>query len=77
MPVYEYVCNACKNKFQLMRPFSRSQEDADCPRCHKTGKRIISACYSKATDSAGITQPVGGGGGCSSCGGGSCATCHN
>jgi putative FmdB family regulatory protein len=75
MPVYEYVCTACKNKFEKMRPFSKSNEDADCPRCHKIGKRIISACYAKTTDSAGLTQQLGSSHSCSSCGGGSCASC--
>jgi putative FmdB family regulatory protein len=77
MPVYEYVCKDCKNKFELMRPFSRSNEGADCPRCHKKGERIMSACYAKTTSESGVTQPVGGGGSCSSCSSGNCGSCSN
>jgi putative FmdB family regulatory protein len=78
MPIYEYVCKNCKNKFELMRSFSRSKESADCPRCQKQAERILSACYSKSADSSGATQPIaGGGGGCGSCGGGNCGSCSN
>ena len=75
MPIYEYVCKNCKNKFELMRSFSRSNENADCPRCQKKAERILSACYSMSSDSSGVSQPISGGGGCGSCGGGSCSTC--
>jgi putative FmdB family regulatory protein len=74
MPVYEYVCDECKNRFELMRPFSRSGEGADCPRCRKKSNRVMSACYSKTTDSAGVSQSVGGHS-CASCGSGNCASC--
>jgi putative FmdB family regulatory protein len=74
MPIYEYACSDCKNKFELMRPFSRSGEAADCPRCRKKASRIMSACYSKSVDSQGAVQPVGGSS-CSSCASGNCASC--
>jgi putative FmdB family regulatory protein len=74
MPIYEYVCNDCRNKFELMRTFSKSSEAADCPRCRKKASRIMSACYSKSVDSQGTTLPVGGGS-CSSCASGNCASC--
>ena len=37
MPIYEYVCGKCQNKFELMRPFSKSSDPADCPKCEKEG----------------------------------------
>ncbi len=75
MPVYEYVCTSCKNKFELMRPFSKSGEGSDCPRCHKKAKRILSTCYSKTVDTYGAVQQIGGGSSCSSCGSGNCGSC--
>jgi putative FmdB family regulatory protein len=77
MPIYEYVCKSCKNKFELMRPFSRSTEGASCPRCQKNAERVLSACYAKSVSSSGSTEIVGGGHSCASCGGGSCGTCGN
>jgi len=77
MPIYEYVCPACYNKFELMRPFSQSGAPADCPVCkHKANGVILFAC--RSSSEFGTTTPIaGGGGGCATCGGGSCNTCHN
>ncbi len=74
MPIYEYVCPACKSKFELLRPFSRASEAADCPRCHQDAERILStfACLTK--DDSGLTAPIGGNS-CASCGATSCSTC--
>jgi putative FmdB family regulatory protein len=77
MPVYEYVCKSCKNKFELMRPFSRSHEGAECPRCRKKAERIMSACYAKTVSESGATQQVSGGSSCSSCSSGNCSSCGN
>ncbi len=78
MPIYEYVCKGCKNKFEKMRSFSQANESAECPRCRKKAERVLSACYSMTTSASGVPQPVAGsGGGCASCGGGSCSTCGN
>ena len=76
MPVYEYSCKSCKNKFELMRPFSKSGEGANCPRCQKKAERILSACYSKSANESGISENIGGSsGGCSSCSSGNCGSC--
>jgi putative FmdB family regulatory protein len=77
MPIYEYVCPDCKTKFELIRPFSKSSEPAGCPTCKHIAQRALSrfACFTK--NDFDMTAPVGGGGGCASCGGGSCDTCNN
>lgn len=38
MPIYEYSCQNCKAKFELMRPFSKSREGASCPHCQSRRK---------------------------------------
>ncbi len=76
MPIYEYVCDDCDLKFELLRPFSQSDKDADCPKCHHSVKRVPStfACFS--TNESGESAPVAGGGSaCATCGGTGCATC--
>jgi putative FmdB family regulatory protein len=77
MPVYEYICKDCKKKFELMRPFSKSNESADCPNCRKKAARIMSTCYSQSVSASGTTQQIGGGSSCSSCGSGNCGSCSN
>ena len=78
MPIYEYICPECKNKFELMRPISRCSEPAACPVCGHQSKRALSGFAYRSSNEFGATAPIaGGGGGCATCGGGSCSTCHN
>ena len=74
MPIYEYDCPRCETKFELMRPFSQSNEPAKCPDCQTESKRALSkfACFT--TGEPGVTAPMGGGG-CAGCSAGSCTTC--
>ncbi len=79
MPIYEFQCPKCKTKFELLRPFSRAEEAAECPSCKCPAKRQLSTfvCFSQIAEGAtapiaGTTSPTGGCGGCSSTG---CATC--
>ena len=75
MPIYEYVCPACKLKFQMLRPMSRSNENAACPECKKESGRVVSSFACCSTDSTGMTSAIGGGGSCGGCSSSSCATC--
>jgi putative FmdB family regulatory protein len=75
MPIYEYVCQKCKKKFELMRPFSRSAENAKCPVCQNQADRIMSACVSMSDDASGVPKQLGSGGSCSSCSSGNCGSC--
>ncbi|MFC1949779.1 FmdB family zinc ribbon protein, partial [Chloroflexota bacterium] len=71
MPIYEYVCPGCDTKFELLRPFSKSDEEASCPKCQQPSKRVLStfACFS--TDSSGVSSSIGGSS-CDSCSSSSC-----
>ncbi len=78
MPIYEYRCPRCDKQFDLLRPISRCDEDAECPVCHKKAKRAVSAFASFSKDSGGVSTPISGGGGehsCASCSSSSCASC--
>ena len=74
MPLYEYYCPSCSQKFELLRPMSRSDDPATCPRGHAGVERVVSlfASFSKAAD--GSVAPVGGSS-CAACSAGSCSTC--
>jgi putative FmdB family regulatory protein len=77
MPIYEYICPDCKNKFELMRPISKCSEPAECPACKHLSERALSRFACRSTNESGESAPIaGGGGGCTSCGGGNCAGCH-
>ncbi len=74
MPLYEYFCPICSQKFELLRPMSRSEEPATCPNGHPGANRIISlfASFTKGED--GGVSAVGGSA-CAACVSGNCTTC--
>ncbi|NLD74151.1 MAG: zinc ribbon domain-containing protein [Chloroflexi bacterium] len=76
MPLYEYRCQDCQATFDLLRPFSRADEPADCPNCHSNdSKRAMSRCAALSRGADGSTSSVGGGGGCAGFSASSCASC--
>ncbi len=75
MPLYEYVCSECGARFELLRPLSRSNEEASCPRCQSKAERVLSSFASFSKSDSGATVPIGGSS-CASCSAASCDSCH-
>lgn len=75
MPIYEYCCPKCENRFDLLRSISQADETVTCPKCGQTAKRLVSCFASFAKDAGGASTPIGGGGGCGPCSGSSCGSC--
>ena len=73
MPLYEYKCPKCNQKFEELRPISRATEDTPCPVCKSPAKRIMSTFAAVSRDSGGMSSSIAGGSSCSSCG--STASC--
>ncbi len=75
MPTYEYRCEACGYKFEMLRSRSERDEPAECPECGAIGgRRLMSACFMRTRTEGGGTAPVGGSP-CASCSATSCAGC--
>ena len=72
MPLYEYHCPTCQNKFEKLQ--SMSATGADCPNCEQPAKRAISVFARVSSGASDPTEmapmpPMGMGGGCgASCG---------
>ena len=75
MPIYEYHCTKCGNRFELLRTISRSQEEACCPACQGKAERLVSRFSSVSKGKGGVTAPIGGSS-CSGCSAASCGSCH-
>jgi len=78
MPLYEYKCKKCNNKFEKLRPINQSSEGAQCPGCQEMAERVFSPFCSFSTDESGLTTPITGGGvsgGCGGCSSTGCSTC--
>ena len=76
MPLYEYSCKKCGNRFELLRPMSLANQSAPCPKCSDNATRALSVFASFSLDSNGMPASIGGGGGCPCSTGGTCG-CAN
>ena len=77
MPIYEYICKECDQKFEAMRSFSQADEPIKCSKCGSMDThRTVSRCWS--VGDGGVTlSATASGGGCAGCSGGNCAHCHS
>ena len=39
MPMYDYICNSCGNKFDKLVSFTASDKDIECPQCCKKNSK--------------------------------------
>ncbi|MBI5666078.1 MAG: zinc ribbon domain-containing protein [Nitrospirae bacterium] len=68
MPIYEYLCLKCNDKFSLLQSLYPADKSTECPRCSsKEVKKVISS-FSCATGSGNSSSSMqapsfGGGGG--------------
>lgn len=73
MPIYEYLCQDCKNECEVIRPISQADDPLPCAACGgKHTKRQLSLFYAESGGKAvaGMSEPS-----CASCAGGNCAGC--
>lgn len=73
MPIYEYTCSICANRFEKRRAMSEMNAPTNCPDCAAPAKRMLSLFAAFSSDGAGQTSAVAGAGGC--CGGGGGGGC--
>lgn len=74
MPIYEYVCKACKKEFEVIRPMSQKDAAIECEKCgSKKVKRKLAVIY--AHNESGSLAGTSGGCNCGSCSGGNCNSC--
>lgn len=69
MPIYEFTCNECNNRFETL--VLNSREKPQCPNCHseKLEKMISAHAIGRSSPEAPACAP-------SACGTGACPACH-
>lgn len=76
MPLYEYACLDCNDRFEELRPAAKADATVPCSTCGSSRvKRLLSVFATRPSSSgAAPTAVMSGGGGCAC--GGHCS-CHN
>ncbi|MEN6531232.1 MAG: zinc ribbon domain-containing protein [Anaerolineaceae bacterium] len=72
MPLYEYVCQSCKQTFETLRSFSQADQPITCPSCGKTDARRQISLVNAFSSGRSLTNSSSS---CDSCHSGTCNTC--
>ncbi len=64
MPLYEYRCNTCAERYELKRPASRSDDAATCPNGHTGATRVLSVFATSRVAGPSMNSAGGCGPGC-------------
>jgi putative FmdB family regulatory protein len=75
MPLYEYSCSACGEKFEILRKASQAGETVTCSQCGAVASRVLSTFASFSVDVSGANNRIGGNS-CSGCSAHSCNSCN-
>jgi putative FmdB family regulatory protein len=85
VPIYEYYCKDCRNKFELLTTYTDSEVNIECSKCHGSNVRKLFSVFARTRGGDGDDFGDGGdggdygddegeymSGGSCACGGGAC-----
>jgi putative FmdB family regulatory protein len=75
MPLYEYYCESCKRRFELLRPVSRMDDPAVCPQGHVGANRVLSTFAAFTQRDGGASEALAGTSACTACTASDCTSC--
>lgn len=73
MPLYEYICLDCAEKFDALRSINDADKPFPCPRCASASTRRTLSVFAAHCEGKILTGNSSSG--CSSCAGGNCSSC--
>ncbi len=62
MPIHEFYCSQCEEKFELIRSLGESSDEACCPRCNLRAERRFSSYHFKFTNPFPVSGNIAGDG---------------
>jgi putative FmdB family regulatory protein len=74
MPIYEYLCKDCGQRFEMLRMIKDADTPIPCISCRGVRtQRAVSVFFAQSG-----SKVIAGGsnGGCAGCSGGSCSSCN-
>jgi putative FmdB family regulatory protein len=75
MPLYEYICQDCENRFDTLRSMKDADEPIECQVCHSQRTRRALSAFFAHSSGRGISGNNSSG--CGGCSGGGCSTCNH
>ena len=51
MPVFEYKCQKCGEKFEVLRSFRDEETEGKCPKCVATDARRVFSLFGRGSSS--------------------------
>ncbi|MBN2089934.1 zinc ribbon domain-containing protein [candidate division KSB1 bacterium] len=76
MPIYEFKCQSCGQRFEKLLFSSQLNSKIDCPDCKSTTVERIFSVFGFSTGTRTVTSTPGGGS-CHTCSSHHCSTCHH
>jgi putative FmdB family regulatory protein len=61
MPLYEYLCNKCGNRFEELQGHSETEVKVECPNCESENVSRVFSTFSTGAGSAGCGGSDSGG----------------
>ena len=58
MPIYEYECENCGEKFEQRRGIAESDSNVKCPKCGEKKPRRVFSAFASGSSSAGGCAPT-------------------
>ena len=55
MPIYEYECRKCEEKFELRRTIADSDSEVKCPKCGAENPQRVFSVFAVSSSSAACT----------------------
>jgi putative FmdB family regulatory protein len=78
MPIYEYRCDACDRRFEVLTSFAERERPHACPTCESLKTRVLVSSFAAigGEEDFSSTLPMAPSG-AGSCCGGACGCGHN
>lgn len=74
MPLYEYICLDCQNRFDALRPMKDADEPIECTQCQSLHTSRLISLFNAQSGGRVIASSAPAGG-CAGCSASSCASC--
>lgn len=71
MPIYEYTCQECDTRFEVIRTMKDADADLACENCQSHAVKRSLSLFNASSEGRSITSHQG----CQQCSGGSCSSC--